>query len=107
MKNDVVQVMRTCRGTLEARAAEGLDDEDEQDGLGPAQAALDHGGVLVHEKERFAQWLEDVIGQEQEKDVQGQQERFAGLPVPDVGEEPEEPVAEMVAGLTPRRGPRR
>ena len=79
------------------QAAEGLDDEDEQDRLRSAQGALDDGGVLIDEQERFAQGLEDVIGEEQEEDVQGQEEGLGGFAMADVGEQPEELVAGIVA----------
>ncbi len=84
-------------GDAGGQAAEGLDDEDEQDGLRPAEDALDDGGVLVDEQERFAQGFQDVVGEEQEKDVQGQEEGLGRFAVADVGEQAEEPVAGIVA----------
>ena len=83
---------------LGGQAAEGLDDEDEQDGLGPAQAALDDGGVLVDEEQGLAQGLEDVVGQEEKEDVEGEQEGLGRFAAADVGEKPEEPVAGRVVG---------
>ena len=97
MKNDGRPGDEDVAGDPGGQTAEGLDDEDEQDGLRPAQDALDDGGVLVDEQERLAQGLEDVIGEEQEEDVQGQEEGLGGFAVADVGEQPEEPVAGIVA----------
>ncbi len=101
MKNDVVQVMSDMARDLGGQAAEGLDDEDEQDGLGPAQGAFDDGGVLVDEQEGFPQGLENVIREEQEEDVGRQHQGLGGLAGPDVGEQPEEPVAERIAHRSP------
>jgi len=73
-------------GNPGGQPAEGLDDEDEQDRLGPAQIAFDWRGVLVDEEERLAQGLEDIVGEEEEEDVQGQEEGLGRLSLLDVGE---------------------
>ena len=73
-------------GNPGGQPAEGLDDEDEQDRLGSAQIAFDRRGILVDEEERLAQGLEDIVGEEEEEDVQGQEEGLGRLSLFDVGE---------------------
>ncbi len=79
-------------GTFRGQGAERLDDEDEQDRLGRAEVGLDRGFVSG-QKDGVPDGLDEVIGQEQKENVEGQEKGLGRLSGHDDREKAEEPFA--------------
>jgi len=82
------------------RAVEG-DHSEQQHGLGRGRVAL-YFGAAAHQDQRLADGLEQIVGRQQQEEVQHEQQRGTGLALSDLGEQAEQ-ASRPVVGTRPLR----
>ena len=81
-------MIRICRATLELRALKPLITKTNRMAWAPLSSFLRAPRVISR---ALPDRLDDVVGQKQEEDIEGEEEGLVGLSRPDIGERFQEP----------------